>query len=59
MFNLSREKIIGVNFCFTTKKLKFEFMHQHHAHPSFEVLATLAGMRRSGNTAGNSTKLRI
>jgi hypothetical protein len=33
-------------------------MHQHHAHLYFGVLATLAGMRRSGNTARHNTLVR-
>jgi hypothetical protein len=36
---------IRVEFCSIAKKLKFEIMCQHHAHPSFGVLATLAGMK--------------
>jgi hypothetical protein len=38
-----------VDFCFIAKKLKFEIMHQLRIHP-FE-LATMARMKRSGNTA--------
>jgi hypothetical protein len=33
-------------------------MHQHHAHPSFGLVATLAGMKRSGNTARYNTPVR-
>jgi hypothetical protein len=49
-----------VDFFSIVNKLKFEIMHHHHhAHPSFEVLATLGGMKTSGNTARHNTPVRI
>jgi hypothetical protein len=59
VFNFLGKKIIRVDFCSIAKKLKFEIMHQCHAHPSFEILTKVAGMKRSGNTARHNTPLRI
>jgi hypothetical protein len=52
------KKIIRVDFCSIAKELKFDTTH-HHAHPSSGVLATLTGMKRSGNTASYNTPVRI
>jgi hypothetical protein len=43
---IKEEKIIKVDCCSTARKLIFEIMHQHHAHPYFGVLTILAGMKR-------------
>jgi cytochrome b561 len=48
-----------VDFFSSAKKLKIDVMNQHHVHPSFGVFATLAGMRRCGNTARHRTPARI
>jgi hypothetical protein len=56
MFNLLGKTIIRVDFCRIAKKLKFEIMYQHHAHPSFGVLARLEA---SGNTVRHNTTVRI
>jgi hypothetical protein len=58
MFDLLGRKKIRVNLCSIAKKLQFEIMHQHQAHPS-GVLATLAYMKRSGNITRHNTPVRI
>jgi hypothetical protein len=55
---IHKEKIISTDVCSTVKKLKFEIMH-HRANLSSGVLATVAGMKSSGNTTRHNTPVRI